>query len=313
MMQRRGSITTFAASLMLAGGVCMAQAEQPAVRDTLPQGQGAAADKAGASDRATGAAAADPAQPAAGQQPGAAAHGGMAMQGGKQVDQQVEQQLQKIMQSKEMAGDKLFVVHTAVGNQFEMAFAQLAQQKSQNPQVKQVAQTILQDHGQAGQQLQQVAQKLQIELPQGLPSMKQQELQIIGQMDPEMFDKKYIGMNDALHAKDVTEYRHVSQMAQSPDVKQFASQTLPKLQQHHAQIKQAAQQMGMGGGMEAQPAGGRIEGSTPRTGSDAGTSAPPRTGGNTDQPGLSDPQRSGSNPKIPGQGTTTPPPGGSSR
>jgi len=295
MTQRNGKLATFVATLMLTGGVCTAQAQQPAVRDTLPGGQGSAVDRAGASDRA---------QPAAAQQPGAG--GAAAMQDGKQVDQQVEQQLQKIMQSKEMAGEKLFVVETALGNMFEIAFAQQALQKSQDPQVKQVAQTIIQDHGQASQQLMQVAQKLQLELPQGLTSMKQQELQIIGQMDSQMFDKKYIGMNDALHAKDVTEYRHVSQMAQSPDVKQFASQTLPKLQQHHAMVKQAAQTLGLSAAADAaQPAGATIHGAA----NHATDAATPRTGGNTDKPGLNDPQRSGSNPKIPGQGTTTPPGG----
>ena len=300
-------MTTFAASLMLAGGVCMAQAEQPAVRDTLPQGQGAAVDKAGASDRAT---AADRAQPASAGQ--AAAHGAMAgMAGGQQVDQQIQQQLQKIGQSKEMAADKLFVLHAGLGNQYEMALAQQAQQKAQNPQVKQLAQRILQDHQQASQQLMQVAQKLQVELPQGLPSMKQQELQIIGQLDSQVFDQKFVCKMDELHAHDVAAFRNASQIAQSPDVKQFASQTLPKLQQHHQLVQQTGSAVGLSG-MDAQPAGGRIQGITPGSGSDSGTGgAPPRTGGNTDQPGLNDPQRSGSNPKIPGQGTTTPPPGGS--
>ena len=305
-MHRNRSMTAFAASLMLAGGVCMAQAQQPAVRDTLPEAQGAAADKSGASDRAT---ASDRAQPAAAQQAGQA-HADMAgMQGGKQVDQQIQQQLQKIGQTKEMAADKLFVLHAGLGNQYEMALAQQAQQKAQNPQVKQLAQRILQDHQQASQQLMQVAQKLQVELPQGLPSMKQQELQVIGSLESQMFDQKFVCKMDELHAHDVAAFRNASQIAQSPDVKQFASQTLPKLQQHHQLVQQTGSAVGLNTDA-ALPAGSRIEGTSPRSGaSDAGTSGStsPRSTGSGNQPGLDDPQRSGSNPKIPGQGTTTPP------
>jgi len=179
---------------------------------------------------------------------------------GKQVDQQIDQQLTKIQQAKDnLAGDRLFVLHTACGNQFEVAVAQIAQQKSQDQKVKDLAQHLIQDHTQAMQQLQPIAQKLQLELPQGLPSHKQKELQILSGMDSKMFDQKFVSMMDEDHAKDVTCYSHVSHMAQSPDVKQFASQTLPKLQQHWQMVKQSEQAIGMPPvENDAQPAGAKI-------------------------------------------------------
>jgi len=87
-------------------------------------------------------------------------------------------------------------------------------------------------------------------------------------MDAKMFDQKFVSMMDEHHAKDVTCFRNTSQLAQSPDVKQFASQTLPKLQQHWQMVKQSEQALGIQGGEgEAQPAGAKIpagsrEGST---------------------------------------------------
>jgi len=124
--------------------------------------------------------------------------------------------------------------------------------------VKDLAQRLIQDHTQAAQQLQPIAQKLQLELPQGLPSDKQKELQILSGMDSKMFDQKFIAMMDEDHAKDVTCYRNTSQLAQSPDVKQFAQQTLPKLQQHWQMVKQSEQAMGWHTENEAQPAGAKI-------------------------------------------------------
>jgi len=128
--------------------------------------------------------------------------------------------------------------------------------------------------------------------------MKQQELQIIGGMDSKMFDQKFVSSMDEHHAKDVTCFRNTAQTAQSPDVKQFASQTLPKLQEHWQLTKRTATAVGLPSEMEAQPAGGRIEG-TPRS-TTPGSSTP---GSST--PGSSTPGSSGSS--TPGSsGSSTP-------
>jgi len=276
MTRLSASFQTFAATLLLGSAFCLAQAD--------PSRSGA-----GVGSAASGGAA-------------AAGHERAAMDG-KQVDQQIDQQLQKIQQQKDnLAGDRLFVLNTAIGNQFEISFAQLTQQKSQDQSVKQLAQHILQDHQQAAQQLQQVAQKLQLDLPQGLPSMKQQELQIIGGMDSKMFDQKFVACMDELHAKDVTCFRNTAQTAQSPDVKQFASQTLPKLQQHWQMTKQTATAVGLPSDNEAQPAGSRIQGSTPGSVTPGGTTPGGSTPGGT-TPGRSTTDRPGSVPPS-GGGTS---------
>jgi len=262
---------------------------------------------------------ADPSRPAAGAAPAAGRDAGAAAghdqhnaAAGKQVDQQIDQQLQKIQQQKDnLAGDRLFVLNTAIGNQFEMSLAQMAQQKSQDQQVKQLAERILQDHQQAGQQLQQVAQKLQVEVPQGLPSVKQQELQIIGGMESKMFDQKFVSCMDEHHAKDVTCFRNTAQTAQSPDVKQFASQTLPKLQEHWQLTKRTATAVGLPSDNEAQPAGGRIQG-TPRSDTPSGA---PRTDSPSPRPdptpGTSTPAGSSRDPNKATGGSSVPGGGGS--
>jgi len=285
MTQRRGFLNTIAALAIAGGGFCFAQQPDP--------------NRAGAGAGAAAAAHDSPAGAAAGHDAAA----------GKQVDQQIDQQLQKIQQQKDnMAGDRLFVLNTAIGNQFEMSLAQMAQQKSQDQQVKQLAQRILQDHQQASQQLQQVAQKLQVDLPQGLPSMKQQELQIIGGMESKMFDQKFVSCMDEHHAKDVTCFRNTAQTAQSPDVKQFASQTLPKLQEHWQLTKRTATAVGLPSEMEAQPAGNRIEG-TPRS-TTPGSSTPGSSTPGSSTPGSSTPGSSGSStPGGTGSGTTGARPG----
>jgi putative membrane protein len=270
MMQRTGKLSLAVAVMMAGGTFCYGQAQstdKPAVRDTLPAGQGRAVDGAAASDRAG---AAQPAAAHAAADHSAAGHAAMDP---KQVDQQADQQLQKIQQQKDgMQADRLFVLEAGLGGHFEVALSQQALQKSQDPQVKQIAQRLIQDHQQANQQLAQVAQKLQVEVPMGLTSMKQQKLQIIGSLDSKAYDQKFLACMDALHAHDVHEFRSTTVTAKSPDVKQFAAQTLPVLQEHHQQIKQSATAMGLPADMNAaQPAGGRVPASTPPAGGSSGS------------------------------------------
>jgi len=182
-------------------------------------------------------------------------------QQGQQADQQIMRQLQQIQQSPEMAGDKLFVLGAAIDNQYEIQFSQQAAEKAQNPEVKKLAQMLVQDHQQAGQKLQQVAQQLQIQAPQGLTSMKQQEIQILSSLPSEQFDKIYVAKMVEAHAKGVACFANETSLAQNEQVKQFARQTLPKLQEHQQHVMRAAQAIGLNPqGGDAVQAGARQTG-----------------------------------------------------
>ena len=205
---------------------------------------------------------------------GQAIQAGASQQQGQQIDQQVLKQLQQIQQSPEQAGDKLFVLCAAINNNFEMMLSQQAAQKAQNPEVKKLAQMIMQDHQQAGQQLQQVAQQMQLQVPQGLPSIKQQEIQVMTSLPSQQFDKVYVAKMNELHAMDVTAFGSQTTLAQNPQLKQFVTQALPKLQQHQQHVMRTAQQIGLtgGGSGDAQQAGSRESGSS-TSGSSSGTSS----------------------------------------
>ena len=198
--------------------------------------------------------------------------GQQSQQQGQQIDQQIQQQMQQMMQQPAQAPDKLFVLHAAINNTFEMQLSQQAMQKAQSQEVKQLAQQITRDHQQAGQQLQQVAQKMQVQVPQGLPSIKQQELQILTSLPAEQFEKQYVAKMNAAHAMDVTAFGQQAQLAQSQELKQFVTQQLPKLQQHQQQVIQTAAAVGVISPDAAQQAGARIRAGSSSGGSSGGSS-----------------------------------------
>jgi len=115
--------------------------------------------------------------------------------------------------------DKLFLIHTAEGNMWEMQLAQAAQQKSQNQQVKQLAQRIHQDHQQMAQELQKVIEKQGLQTPQSLSPEKQHALQVMQSQSGEDFDKCFLSAMKADHAKDVSKFEDMAKIAKDDGVK----------------------------------------------------------------------------------------------
>jgi putative membrane protein len=156
--------------------------------------------------------------------------------------------------------DKLFLVCAAIDNNAEMRLAQLAEQKAQDPQVKQFAQQMVRDHQQAENQLQTACQETGVQMPRGISGIKQQELKVFQTLNGKEFDQKFISCMRAAHAKAVNEYQDVSQMAKDTHVKDFASKALPTLQEHYRMVEQQATALGLPNGAEAQTAGARMPG-----------------------------------------------------
>jgi|SRR5687768_2266963 len=272
MLRKTSTIVSLAATLMI-GGAALAQGQPSGGSSGGSSGAGMG-QGSGQSDRPSDRTGSGEMQ----RQHGGDAAGLSGQQGGQQVDQQINQQLQQFSQDQQNGVDKLFVLRCALDNQFEMRLAEEAQQKVQNPQVKQLVQRIVQDHQQGQQQLQQTAQQLGVQVPQGLTQMKEQEIRILTNLPGDQFEKHYVAHLQAMHAKDVAKFQSVSQLSQNDQVKQFAQQMLPKLQQHAQQVTQVASAVGVpsiniqlgGGAGEARPAGGRIGGSGSDTGGGAG-------------------------------------------
>ena len=206
-----------------------------------------------------------------------------------QADQQILSQLQQIASDPKTAGDKLFVLHAGLGNQLEVSLAQLAQTKAQSSEVKQAAQHILQDHQKAQQELQQVASKVGVQIPQGLPAMKQQEMQILAALPAEEFEKSYTCMMQADHAKDILDYRSQSQTAKNEDVKRYASNQLSALQQHAQMLNQAATALNLPSSNDAQPASATMSPGTSGSSSQTHGQNPPTP--SSTPPGADDNRR----------------------
>jgi putative membrane protein len=157
------------------------------------------------------------------------------------------------------AMDKHFVRKAAEGGLAEVELGKLATQKASSDEVKKFGQRMVDDHTKANDQLKQVAQQKGIALPTQPDAKDQATLKRLEKLSGEQFDKAY--MNDMVkdHTKDVAEFQKESKTAKDPDVKNFASQTLPTLQDHLKQAKSIAPKENKEASAKPSPAGAHLK------------------------------------------------------
>ncbi len=188
---------------------------------------------------------------AASAQSGAQGQGGM--QGGMQGSQGGMQGMHGDMQGMHGAmgesqsgslnpADHQFLMKAAQGGEAEVELGQLAQQKAQDPKVKEFAQRMVHDHGQADQKLQSLASSKSINLPSQPDKKEKAEKDRLSKLSGEQFDRAYMEHMVRDHKKDVAEFQRESTSAQDPDIRNFASSTLPTLQDHLKQAESIAPQ-----------------------------------------------------------------------
>ena len=128
--------------------------------------------------------------------------------------------------------EQQFVSEAAQGDRAEVDLANLALQKSSNPDVKQFAQRIVDDHTQNQQQVDSLASKLNITPPSDVSAEQKENIDGLQTLSGDQFDRAYARLMLHEHRKDVSEFSRERQMAKNSDLKRYVAQTLPVLEQH---------------------------------------------------------------------------------
>lgn len=191
-----------------------------------------------------------------------------------------------------------FIKQAQISSEFEKQAAELGAQRAQNPQLKQFAQQIVQQHSQNQQQLQSLAQQQGLPQKEPMPQHLSKELSRLEQQSGQSFDQQLATCLLKEHAKSLRQTKQAAQQIQDPQVQQFA-QTLQQQQQQHLQqaaktaravgvsqstIAQYQQQSASGGAMGG---GGEIQGESQGGGSSQQPSGNPS--GNPQNQGGSQP------------------------
>jgi putative membrane protein len=129
--------------------------------------------------------------------------------------------------------DASFATQAAASDQFEIQSSQIALQKARSPRVKQFAQRMIDAHTQTTQQLTGIATAKGMTLT---PTLDDQQQTMISNLQAmrggPAFDRAYLHDQVAGHAAAVALYQNEIATGQDADIKGFAQQTLPVVQNH---------------------------------------------------------------------------------
>ena len=137
--------------------------------------------------------------------------------------------------------DKAFVRNALQGGMAEVQLGQLALQKSNNDDVKQFAQRMVDDHTKLGDEMKQVAQQMNVKPPDALSGKDKSTIAKLQALNGDAFDKAYIKDMVKDHEKDQKEFKQEAQSASNPALKQAAAQAEQVISQHLQMIQQIAQ------------------------------------------------------------------------
>lgn len=125
-----------------------------------------------------------------------------------------------------------FVKEAASGGLMEVELGRYAEQNAGNPRVRNFGTMMVRDHSKANDELKSVASQKNLEVPATMEDSHMNRLNELKKKTGAEFDKEYMKEMVDDHEKDVDKFRKQSENGKDPEIKAFASKTLPVLQMH---------------------------------------------------------------------------------
>ena len=125
-----------------------------------------------------------------------------------------------------------FLQRAGQDGQAEVEMGQLIVQNAQNPALKQMGNRLIADHTLANQQLQALADQKGVTVSTQLEPQDQRALDRLSSLNGTDFDRAAEQQLISDHQRDIQMYQNAAITAQDPDIKAFAQNNVPVLQQH---------------------------------------------------------------------------------
>jgi putative membrane protein len=136
--------------------------------------------------------------------------------------------------------DRGFVHDAAIGGMAEVEEGKIAQQQAQNSAVKDFAKKMVDDHSQASEKLKSLAQAKGVQIPADLDKSHKSDNDKL--MKSKNFDRDYVRAQVKDHDKTVKLFEKEVKSGEDAELKRFATDTLPILQQHQKMAHDLDQQ-----------------------------------------------------------------------
>ena len=132
--------------------------------------------------------------------------------------------------------DKKLIKTAAQSDETEISMAKLALSKTQNAEIKKYAQMMVEDHGKTSMQLKPIADAAGVTKPD-LKAKDKATAMRLEALSGSKFDMAYLQANLKSHQQTAAKMRTQAPAVTNPDLKSFATATLPAVE-HHAMMAQ---------------------------------------------------------------------------
>jgi len=134
--------------------------------------------------------------------------------------------------AKLSGSDANFVKEAAQGGLMEVQLGKIAQSKAANESVKDFGKRMEQDHSKANDELKNIAADKGVQISTELDKTHKSKVGKLEKLSGAKFDRDYMAAMVDDHKTDIKKFETASEKAKDPDLKKFASQTLPTLKAH---------------------------------------------------------------------------------
>jgi len=139
--------------------------------------------------------------------------------------------------------DATFVKHAASGGMHEVELGRVAQSQASNDLVRKFGERMVTDHTKANTELKTVAAAMGVSLPEKMMDEHQKEFDKFKSLSGAEFDRAYVDHMVKDHEEDVAMFKRATTEAKDARLKDFATKTLPTLEDHLKTIKEIQQQI----------------------------------------------------------------------
>jgi putative membrane protein len=140
--------------------------------------------------------------------------------------------------------DQEFVNQAAVINMAEIELGKMAESKAGNSDVKAFAKKMVEDHGKAQKELEQLVKQEKGKMPKELDQTHKDLKDKLSKLSGSEFDKQYMEAMAKGHEKAVSLFEKESKDSEQTEIGKWAGQTLATLREHHQEAMRIAKEVG---------------------------------------------------------------------
>ncbi|MEO6183515.1 MAG: DUF4142 domain-containing protein [Verrucomicrobiota bacterium] len=133
-----------------------------------------------------------------------------------------------------------FIKETAHYGMTEVSLGQIGIQKAQDPAVKEFAQKLVTDHSKLNDQLKELASKKGITLSTEVDPRHQKMIDHLSGLSGAEFDKAFAMHMAKGHKKDIAMFKKAAANTEDAEIRDFANNAMPTLQEHLKTVQQWA-------------------------------------------------------------------------